>query len=109
VDFDPAADATTRAAELVAELSHPSGIESQIAYRDGKRLVARLEGDTTARAKVELADAGSMIPDARPYQLRITTAGSFDALRYVTYQPTPLAEGEVEFEVRATGLNFSDV
>src|SRR5690606_13108669 len=58
VDFDPASDATTRAAELVAELSHPSGIDSQIAYRDGKRFVARLEGDTTARGKVELADAG---------------------------------------------------
>src|SRR5690606_32409667 len=85
------------------------GPDSQIAYRDTKRQVARLTSDTMARGQVELADAGSMIPEGRPYQLRITTAGSFDALRYVTYQPDLLAPGEVQLEVRATGLNFSDV
>ncbi len=109
VDLDPASGSGARGDQLLAEISHASSTDSQIAYRGNRRFVARLTEDATSRACVEASGGGSMIPDTRPYQLRITTAGSFDALRYVTYQPAPLAPGEVQFEVRATGLNFSDV
>ncbi len=35
--------------------------------------------------------------------------GSFDSLRYKAYRPAEPGAGQVEIEVAATGLNFSDV
>ena len=44
-----------------------------------------------------------------PFQLRITQAGSFDALKFTSVERQSPEAGQVEIEVRATGLNFSDV
>ncbi|QDU54007.1 type I polyketide synthase [Aeoliella mucimassa] len=106
VDLDPQ---NPDAAQLVAELGGDSP-ESQVAYRDGKRLVARLVADTTSRDAVAASQAslGELKPGGA-FQLRITSPGSFDALKYVPVERKAPAAGEVELAVHATGLNFSDV
>ena len=55
------------------------------------------------------AEDGCGFPAAGPFRLRLGTAGSFDALRYESCaRPSP-GPGQVEVQVHATGLNFSDV
>jgi len=110
IDADPASDADTVAGQLLQELI-AGAADDQVAYRGGQRLVARLR-----RTPEVLADAASSdgrgrmrIPAAGPFRLRLGTAGSFDALRYESFgRPSP-GPGQVEVQVRATGLNFSDV
>ncbi len=91
---------------LLAELSSDSS-ENQIAFRGSTRYVARL--DRTPDALRHQSESGRMrIPSDR-FSLRLTTPGSFDALRYVSVPRRALNEGEVEVQVHSTGLNFSDV
>ncbi|MCO6042585.1 SDR family NAD(P)-dependent oxidoreductase [Aeoliella sp. ICT_H6.2] len=96
-------------ANLLAELGGDS-TDSQVAYRNGQRMVARLVEDEASRQAVvaEEAAAGT-VPSGSAFQLRITNPGSFDALKYVAIERQPPGPGEVEFAVHATGLNFSDV
>jgi len=111
VDLDPVAvksdtnDATTL---LSAELLAASD-ESQVAYRDGKRYVARLIHDPSLAKATSTNDADTFTVPQGPFQLRITQTGSFDGLRFLPFERQPPAEGQVEIEIRATGLNFSDV
>ncbi len=107
IDLDAATDAAQQSAELLRELAANSD-ENQVAYRGAERYVARLveSGDvlTTTTA------AGLMtLPTESEYRLRIRSTGSFDALYFEPFSPTPPPEGKVEIEVRATGLNFSDI
>ena len=110
VDFDPAADVATLAAQLQQELAGPDA-NDQVAYRGDQRLAARLQ-----RAAELLSDAAPAeshgrlaIPGAGPFRLRLGAAGSFDALRYeACARPSP-QPGQVEVRVHATGLNFSDI
>jgi hypothetical protein len=49
------------------------------------------------------------VPIGTPSRLQLATTGSFDGLGIVTMsRPSPI-DDQVEIEVRATGLNFSDV
>jgi myxalamid-type polyketide synthase MxaB len=106
--IDLSGDATTDGALLVAEIAAGS-TENQVAFRDGKRYVLRL--DAAPQHVAAGPEKGKLrIPSERPFKLKITTPGSFDALQYGKFQPP--AEGAdnfVELEVKATGLNFSDV
>jgi acyl transferase domain-containing protein/thioesterase domain-containing protein/acyl carrier protein len=111
VDLDPASElqhtgqvAATLLSELIA-----SSKESEVAYRAGQRFVARLTRDTTLLADAQDDHSSLTVPTDRPFQLRITQSGSFDALRYVPVDREPPGAGQVEIEVRATGLNFSDI
>lgn len=118
IDLDPEANANTSAANLLAEL-FSAEVEDQVAYRDGERYIARLESAAKQTAGNEPSDAFSnafssdgssiAVPQATPFQLRITNAGSFDALRFVPHDRQPPEAGQVEMEIHATGLNFSDV
>jgi NADPH:quinone reductase-like Zn-dependent oxidoreductase/thioesterase domain-containing protein/acyl carrier protein len=109
VDLDPASDRIREAAAaVVAELFNDTS-EGQIAYRDGKRYVARLVQDSSLAAEQTRGDAAELAVPNGSFQLRIRQAGSFDQLQFVPVEREPLAAGQVEIEVRATGLNFSDV
>jgi acyl transferase domain-containing protein/thioesterase domain-containing protein/acyl carrier protein len=110
VDFDPAADVATVAAQLQQELAGPDA-NDQVAYRGERRLAARLR--RAAEVLSDAAPAGSpgrlAVPAAGPFRLRLGAAGSFDALRYEScVRPSP-QPGQVEIRVHATGLNFSDI
>lgn len=96
VDIDGFGDEPS--AGIVAELLHTDD-EDQVVLRSGRRSVARL-------ASVDL-DASK--PPIAPYRLDLAGRGSFDALSHAALdRRTPLT-GEIEVEVRATGLNFRDV
>jgi len=96
IDVDPAADARTRAACIAGELSG-SDNEDQIAYRKGVRHVARL-----VRRPAALRNNG-------PVRLQMAQGGTFENLRIVPLQRRTPGAGEIEIEVRASGLNFRDL
>ncbi len=100
---------TTSTTQLAAELADPSD-ENQIAYRQGRRYVARLKHAPDALAKSDNNAGGELvIPGDAPSRVRLAQAGSIDGLaveRFARQEPPP---GHVELEVKATGLNFSDV
>jgi NADPH:quinone reductase-like Zn-dependent oxidoreductase/acyl carrier protein len=96
VDLDPAREvdeAEILMAELLAEESEP-----QVAWRNLTRYVARLAHSAT---KAKLV--------TQPFELNITARGVLDniVLRPLTRRQP--GAGEIEIEVRASGLNFRDV
>ncbi len=96
IDFD--LGTRTVDEDLAAELlALPS--ENQIALRAGRRFVARLTNYT----------APSALPDGQPYQLDLHGRGSLENLAFTALKRRTLQAGELEIEVRATGLNFRDV
>ena len=85
---------------LWADLTRP-GAEDQVAYRGGRRFVARLERAT--------ADALGGARATGPVTLTIGERGILDNLRLVPMTRRAPGPREVEIEVRASGLNFRDV
>ena len=85
---------------LWGDLTKPDA-EDQIAYRGGRRFVARLERAT--------AEALGTPRAAGPVALTIAERGILDNLRLVPMTRRAPGPGEVEIEVRASGLNFRDV
>jgi NADPH:quinone reductase-like Zn-dependent oxidoreductase/thioesterase domain-containing protein/acyl carrier protein len=113
IDLDQQSSALESAsiAALAAELLSDDQ-EGEAAVRHGKRFAARLIRDPSIAPANGIDDAGAkslIVPSGRPFQLRIAQAGSLDALRYVPVEREPPDAGQVEIEIRAAGLNFSDV
>ncbi len=75
--------------------------ETQVAYRGGKRYLARL-------TKVS---GGSRLqaPEAESYRLETKKKGELDQLWLAPTPRQPVGPGEVEIAVKATGMNFRDV
>lgn len=88
--------------ELVAEFLAPEP-ESQIAYRRGRRYVARLAAMKSLPRTHELAR-----PEGA-FRLRATQYGAFDRLALAPFERKPPADHEVEIEVDAAAVNFKDV
>jgi myxalamid-type polyketide synthase MxaB len=99
VDLEPGSE---DAEALGAELGAGDG-EDQVAYRGGKRYVARL-----VRAKGRGAATPSP-EDGQALQLQIATRGVLDNLKLVAVNRRGPGKGEVEIQVEAAGLNFRDV
>ncbi len=101
LDLDPARPAD-EAGELAEEVLNASP-EDQIAWRSGERKVARLarweEGAATRRA----------ISDAEAFRLAISDSGILEEVRLRPTSRRHPGTGQVEIEVRASGLNFRDV
>jgi myxalamid-type polyketide synthase MxaB len=121
VDLDAGEPLATAAAvlsqELMAQYS-PSAAdaqsqsaaadENQIAFRDGQRYVARLVAEPDALPETGAKD-GLKLPSHGPFQLRVGKTTSIENLNFASFTRQPPAAGQVEIEVRAAGLNFSDV
>jgi myxalamid-type polyketide synthase MxaB len=110
LDLDPHVSLDERARALFQELVVPAD-EDQLAVRAGRRYVARLQ---RSRDLLSLDGAASRsttrsIPDNSAFRLRLGTPGSFDSLWFEETPRALPAEGQVEIEVAAAGLNFSDV
>lgn len=104
VDLDPWPEGDESEALLAVLWTEEQ--ENQVALRGSKRYVARL---VRSKAAAERVEDNLFLPAGQPFQLDITTPGVLDnlTLRPATRrQPGP---GEVEIQVRATGLNFRDV
>ncbi len=76
--------------------------EDEVMWREGVRFVHRFGSQADKQAS---SDAARELP----CQLRIGGVAGIEELRYVTKPCAALALGEVEIEVHASGLNFSDV
>lgn len=104
IDLDPVA-LPDEPETLLEEVRDGKG-ENLVAFRHGRRLVARLvrrKTDSTGTHKAPKADI------SRPYQLKISSPGILDNLSLFPMERRPPGKGEVEIEVRATGLGFRDV
>ncbi len=111
LDLDPAAVShnARSAATVVAQELNAATHEGEVAYRDGKRFVARLERKPSLAAESTATASTTLSIPRGAFQLRITQAGSLDALKFVSVERAAPAPGQIEMEVHATGLNFSDV
>ena len=99
VDLDPSELALPSG--LVNELLFPDS-ETQIAYRAGKRHVARLVRGAAGTPRLTL-------PEGPDWRLGRDPSGQFHGVRVEPLPRTPLSSGEVRIAVEAAGLNFTDV
>lgn len=77
--------------------------EDQIAFRGGRRWVARL-------CPAGSGAAGELqVPRGQPYRLEILSRGQLDQVELRAVPRLAPGPGQVEIEVQATGLNFRDV
>ncbi len=103
IDLDPQPGAEDISA-LAEEVLLPAA-EREVAFRKGKRYVARL----TPRAQKSTSGTLLEIPEADSFRLDISRPGNLDNLLLRrTSRPEP-QPGEVEIRVNAAGLNFRDV
>jgi acyl transferase domain-containing protein/NADPH:quinone reductase-like Zn-dependent oxidoreductase/acyl carrier protein len=103
IDLERTASDENNIRQLTQELAG-DGREDQIAFRDGKRYILRLN-----RLAAERRQAGLSAPKGEPYQLIRSERGVLDELEL---RPSPRHKpgpGEIEVLVEATGLNFRDV
>lgn len=105
LDLDAALPQASAIAAIVAEARFGDD-EPQVAVRGERRLVPRLRSSMEVDP---LAANAARIPRQGDFRLRIQDAGSFDGLRFESYVPPTPGPGQVTIDVRATGLNFSDV
>lgn len=81
--------------------------ESQIVIRGGKYFAPRI---VPAPELAKASASGDMAPPkAGPFRLRLQKTGTFDGLRWESCSRQTPGPGQVEIEVHAAGLNFSDV
>jgi acyl transferase domain-containing protein/acyl carrier protein len=103
VDLDPTT-ADAGVAELADELLG-DGAEREIAFRRGRRAVARLrrtDAETLARGRI--VDTGTV-----PVRLEVGTRGILSSLRFREVERPGPGQGEVEIEIHAASVNFKDV
>ena len=103
VDLDPDPSADEIALLAVEALSKDR--EDEVAFRAGERRVSRL---VSRSAVTQPASSAEPAADAA-VRLEIPTRGTLENLRWVPVKRTPPGPGQVEIEVRASGLNFRDV
>ncbi|NJK64512.1 MAG: SDR family NAD(P)-dependent oxidoreductase, partial [Synechococcaceae cyanobacterium SM2_3_1] len=104
IDLDPFDPYQTEA--LLTEIWSRQ-IEEQVAFRHQIRYVARLQRHRLS-LKTEL-DSRLVLPNAENFELDVHQKGSLENLYLRPCTRRPPGPGEVEVEVKATGLNFRDV
>jgi myxalamid-type polyketide synthase MxaB len=105
VDLDPGeVDLPETGVALANELLSANWNE-QVAWRGKQRFVARL----AAQSRPSGAETVARFDTTSPQQIEITARGDLDHLQWVALERRAPGAGEVEIEVRATGLNFRDV
>lgn len=93
--------ATQQLTQLQQEIStgwQDAQLARQIAYRQQSRYVAEVVAWRPPAPR-----------DDRPMKLQLSAYGSLDNLSYVPMQRRQPAQGEIEIEIKAAGLNFRDV
>lgn len=103
VDLDPAASNEECARAILVELAAEDG-ETQLAWRGGKRLAARLAETSAPEKDLYLAR-----PARRAMRLELTQPGSPENVELVPMKRRAPGRGEVEIRVSAGGLNFRDI
>ena len=104
IDLDPVASADEVDA-LLDEVGEGKP-ESLVAFRQGRRLVARLVHSASVSREARETPHADL---NRPYELRVSSSGVLDNLSLCRVERRLPGPGEVEIEVHATGLGFRDV
>ena len=99
IDLDPSH--ASPCSILVYELLYPDP-ENHIAYRFGKRHIARLARASTHSDRL-------LLPQDQPWRLLASEGGKIDDLQIETLSRSPLIGKQLRVEVQATGLNYMDV
>ncbi|MBF6181917.1 type I polyketide synthase [Nocardia otitidiscaviarum] len=108
IDFDPAATAERRAAQLFDELLHVRTAEEEVAYRGEMRYTDRFEHLSLAEFEASVATP-ARVSDDTPFALSVPAEPGIEELRYER-QPRPdLGPTDVAIRPEATGLNFRDI
>ncbi len=111
VNSEPDSGRAVRDGAAGDEASHKR--QRQIAYRAGQRYVPRLArmARTLQQGPAEDAAASRLlnVPRHEPFRLEFSSPGSLNRLGLRSFRRPAPQRGEVEIEVGATGLNFSDV
>jgi len=100
-------DAAADEKAILQELALQEG-EDQIALRRGKRFVARLE-KAKAFAAARSSASALELPKTPRYRLEIEEAGTLEGVALKALPDAGLQPQEIQVEVQAAGLNFSDV
>ena len=101
VDLDPETTTST-IDDLFREILATDG-EDEVAWHAGDRFVPRL------RRSIGLPAEAPRSIESETYRLASTRPGTLDGLAWLGGPRRPPGPGEVEIEVKAAGLNFSDV
>jgi acyl transferase domain-containing protein/NADPH-dependent curcumin reductase CurA/acyl carrier protein len=102
IDLQNVSSVDELVAETLAAVGNNDGDEDEILWRDRQRWVHRF---VQAEALPLPADVSSQID----CQLQVGKTAGVEELKYQTTRQSELAGNQVEIEVLATGLNFSDV
>lgn len=106
IDLDP--DAPPAAAGLLFDEIRSGDRETQLAFRQNERIVARFM-PLQAPVATGGSDTRRLVPPHGPFRLESRPRGLLANLTLVPTRRYPPAPGEVEIRVHATGLNFRDV
>ncbi|MBL8830151.1 MAG: type I polyketide synthase, partial [Planctomycetaceae bacterium] len=101
LDFDSTSDGASQVALVMSELT-AADIETQVAYRGGERVAARLQHPTPRIP-------GKLTRPTGPFRLRLSEYGVLENLTLDTIERKVPGPGEIEIAVDAAGLNFRDV
>ncbi len=88
--------------ELLNEATAEEAEEDEVLWRNEQRFVHRFAPHGDRPIAIDVARNV-------PCQLRLGNSAGIEELHYRAFQQRELRSGEVEIEVAATGLNFSDV
>ncbi|MGR9105452.1 MAG: amino acid adenylation domain-containing protein [Gammaproteobacteria bacterium] len=102
IDLEPGSDAILSARSLLREILDRDG-ENQIAFRGDTRYAARLQPYREIRSE------GSIQLPSGPFCLRMRQYGLLDSLHCGPIPRCAPGPGDVEIQVRCSGLNFRDV
>jgi len=105
VDLQSGMSPKQLASDLLACIER-AGSEPALAVRDGQILCPRLIAAPEVLSQEKFS---ATPPQDSAYRLRLGTDDTIDGLRFESLPRRAPAEGQVEIEVRAAGLNFSDI
>jgi len=111
VDWDLDSD-EEEVSNLFEEISNAlaGDTEPQIARRGTQRFILRLKNSKGLdSASASQGEKALKIPSLTPFRLEVSPSGVMEDLHFTPMGPAELQAGQVEIEVKAAGLNFSDV
>ncbi|KAF2180797.1 KR domain-containing protein [Zopfia rhizophila CBS 207.26] len=102
-----------KSAELVTRLLSSHSSDKEYQEHDNLLQVSRLYRDETENDHIRTHLSDSVrtmsLPTDRALHLAVGKPGLLDTLRFVPEELAPLADDEVELQVKASGVNFRDI
>ncbi len=116
IDFEPGVGIETLAAALAREICAPDGEQEIIITASGARFVPRLRVEPRVVSRTGLAervdtvfDSSDAVSNSPTLRLGFQFPGQLRNLRWESAPRVAPSVGEIEIDVRATGVNFRDV